>query len=107
MADHGTEEDNAIAPRQPYVTARATGWVSAFMNVRDRGSPVRAVCGVLGAVAVAPFLVMLWYALGILAFALSVGSGPAWWVYVIYWSGTAGLVVLDVWIGYLAYRFGN
>lgn len=68
---------------------------------------MRAVYGVLAAVAVAPFLVIFWYALGILAFALSVGSGPAWWVYVIYWGGTAGLVVLDVWIGYLAYRFGG
>ncbi len=56
---------------------------------------MRPVYGVLAAVAVAPLLVILWYALGVLAFALSVGSGPAWWVYVIYWGGTAGLVVLD------------
>ncbi len=78
-----------------------------FHEHERSGIIVRPVYGVLAAVAVAPLLVILWYALGVLAFALSVGSGPAWWVYVIYWGGTAGLVVLDVWIGYLVYRFGD
>ncbi len=68
---------------------------------------MRVVYGVLAAVAVAPFLAILWYGLGILAFGLSVGSGPRWWVAAIYYGGTAGLVALDVWIGYLASRFGD
>jgi phosphoglycerol transferase MdoB-like AlkP superfamily enzyme len=71
----------------------------------EQEAGVRVVYGVLPAVAVAPFLVILWYALGILAFALALGAGP--WAEIAFWGGTAGLVLLDVWIGYLAYRAGD
>lgn len=64
----------------------------------------RLAVGVLAAGAAAPFLFILWYALGIVAFGLSVGADPSWWVYVVYYGGTAALVALDATIGYLAWR---
>ena len=65
-------------------------------------APRRVVVGVLAALVALPLLAIIWFAINIGMIGLFVVDDPGWLAYTSCYVVSGFLVVLDLWIGYLA-----